>query len=354
MSLDDYRPRRREAAAEGAPGPVPEAVTASPPFAPPQAPLGVPPQAPFVVPPVAPPPLLPDVASPPFAPLGEAPWAPLAAPVTGPGTWGRVRFPGVVKAEWIKLWSLASTWWVVGVTLAVTVGFGALMGFSFAAMTDLAAGPATGLPGAAPTLFLASDAATMMSLGEVVVAILAVLFATNEYSSGQIRATFAAVPGRTAVLAAKAAIIGVVAFALAFAAAYGAILAAWPFMKAIAVDNRFDGGLRSALGWALATALVAMLALAVGFLVRNTAGAIGIVVALLLLVGGLLGLLPWHWVAAVRPYLIDTSQAGLYTVPGSSMMSAGPFGFVKSAWVTALWAVVPLVGAGALLKTRDA
>ena len=260
---------------------------------------------------------------------------------------------GVLRSEWIKLWSLPSTWWVIGATLVASVLLGLLMGFSARMVHNQPAG-VEGMP--VGMTFYASDAAGIMVFVQLVLSILAVLCITNEYGSGQIRATLTAAPGRISTLLSKATIIAAVSAVVTFIGGYAAILVGWPFMSGFAVDDRFVwDGVRIVLGATLATMLVSIFALAVGFLLRNTAAGIGIVVGLLFVLPIILNFVQVHWVGTVHQYLIDACQVGLYPARDRNVggTSSG-FDFVKSLWVTALWAVVPLLAAGVVLKRRDA
>jgi len=261
-------------------------------------------------------------------------------------SWGHVTFPNVVRAEWIKLWSLVSTWVVLGIFFLVTVGFGAVQAFGFRTLNDNPDMPA----GAPAGPWAASDVAVSLGVGQLVISILAVLYITNEYSSGQIRSSLSAVPGRLSLLIAKTGVIAAVTFALSFIASYGAVLVGWPLISSFATDDRFGHALRIVAGLSLATTLVAIFALAVGALIRNTAAGIGIVLGLLFVIGIVFLFLPWHWASTLHAYMIDMSQAGL----AATNSSTAPYGFVKSLWVTSLWAFVPLIAAGVLLKKRDA
>jgi len=275
---------------------------------------------------------------------------------------GRVNFARVVKSETIKLFTLRSTWWTLAIAVIITVGFGVLTGYSHRGLAITA-----GLidPGSIPPqVFKASDAVTSPSavyLAQLVICVLAVLAITNDYSSGQIRSTLAAVPTRTPVLAAKALIVGVVAYVVTFVAWFVAMFAAWPFLAGFAsgrsalppgwtvTDDRFTAAtLQTIAGMALATVLMVVFALAIGALLRNTAAGIAVVFVVIMLLPGLIGALPWHPADVASTYTLTSCLQGLYTTTGAA------FGFVKSLWTGAMWALIPAVAAGILLKTRDA
>ena len=319
---------------------------------------------------------------PPVAPTpapAPAPTPPPPKPSSKPALkTGRVNIFGVLKSEWIKLFTLKSTWWVIGVTFAVTAGFGAMIMFSMRTVATNSQIIAHTGPTQIPAMALSSSTALVTySFAQIVLAVLAVMVATNEYSSGQIRSTLTAVPGRTSVLVAKAIVVGVVTYVASFVVYYATVLLNWFFIADLGTsshklpagwsitDDRFTmDGLKMIAGLALATMLVALFALAMGMLVRNTALAIVIVVVVLLILSNVLGFAAsaWSWAANVLPYLLDQCQTGLFPAMATAIngLSGGtssvlaPFDFVKSLWVTGLWAVVPLIGAGVALKTRDA
>ena len=124
-------------------------------------------------------------------------------------THGRYRFSQVARMEWIKLRSLSSTWWVLAVTVAGAVGIAVAVGVN----TEDAAADLT------------NNALAGISLGLLLIGVLGVLMMTGECSSGMIRATLAAIPNRPLVLAAKAAVFGVVALGVGEAAGFIAFFA---------------------------------------------------------------------------------------------------------------------------------
>jgi ABC-2 type transport system permease protein len=101
-----------------------------------------------------------------------------------------------LHAEWTKLRTVAGTFWLLAAAIALTVTVSA------------AAAAATSCP---PSIACPVDPAqltlTGVQLGQAVIAILAVLAISSEYSTGTIRITLIAMPRRPAVLAAKALIL---------------------------------------------------------------------------------------------------------------------------------------------------
>ncbi|MEP6562041.1 MAG: ABC transporter permease, partial [Nakamurella sp.] len=112
-----------------------------------------------------------------------------------------------------------------------------------------------------------------------------------------------------------------------------------------------DNVLRAVLGAGLYLAGIGVVGIAVGALMRNTAGAISIVVAGLLIVPGLAQLvLPDSWDKNLSPYLPSNAGSAFTTVNGS--------GTLLTAWAGALvfvgWLVLLLAGAAVTIRRRDA
>ncbi|MDG4860285.1 ABC transporter permease subunit [Streptomyces sp. T-3] len=181
-------------------------------------------------------------------------------------------------------------------------------------------------------------------LGLVLVAALGVLFITAEYRRGMIRTTLMASPRRPRVLAAKAVVIGTVVFLAGLVASVASFLISQPILR----DNGHvrpyfhefsltDGpALRAVIGTAAVLALIAVLALGLGALLRHTAAAIATVVVLfvlpLILVSGLpLGLAQWlEQVTPVAGFAIQQTiprydQVASVCLPETGCYPQGPW-----------------------------
>ena len=122
-----------------------------------------------------------------------------------------------------------------------------------------------------------------LRLGQLAVAVLGVLVISSEYSTGGVRGTFIAVPRRLSVLGAKAVVMALLGFAVGLVIAFVCFGAGQVFFatKHVGVSLGDPGVLRAVFGAALYIAGCGMFGLAVGALVRHSAGAITAVVALL-------------------------------------------------------------------------
>ncbi|MGW7077914.1 ABC transporter permease subunit [Streptomyces sp. NPDC054866] len=149
-------------------------------------------------------------------------------------------------------------------------------------------------------------------LGLVLIAALGVLFITAEYRRGMIRTTFVASPRRGRVLVAKAVVVGVVAFAAGLVASLASFLLSMPVLRENGHEpplfpefSLSDGPVvRAVLGTAALLALVAVLALGLGALLRSTAAAITTVVVVIVLPLILVSVLPLglsQWLQRLTP-----------------------------------------------------
>jgi ABC-2 type transport system permease protein len=228
------------------------------------------------------------------------------------GSAGGWLLAAVVRAEWVKLRSLRSTYWALAATVVLGVGLGTLLMVAYSRVAEVHQQyrPA---PYSLGGFFVA----------QLAVAVFGVLALTSEYATGSIRATFAAVPQRRVVLAGKAV---VVAAATAVVGA-GSSLAAFLAGQAVVADPSWRASLsdadsvRAVLGTGGYLVAISLLGLAVGTIVRRTVGAIAVVVGLVFLVSGFVNVLPESWSAPVGKYLpSSTGQA----IIGASRFSAGP------------------------------
>ena len=195
-----------------------------------------------------------------------------AAPSRTEGSYG---FRTVAQMEWIKLRSVRSTWWTLLVFAAAMIGLAIpiLIHQHWATMS------ATDRASFDPT----NDSFAGLAIGQLALGVLGVLAVTSEFSSGMIRATFAAAPRRPLVLAAKAAIVAAVALVAGEILAFVAFGVGEAVLKNPAPHAALGqpGVLRAVLMAGAYPALIALIGLGLGALIRHTAGAISAVVGVL-------------------------------------------------------------------------
>jgi ABC-2 type transport system permease protein len=275
---------------------------------------------------------------------GSAPLA-VAARRRNTSSPGQV-FRAVARAEWTKMRSVRSTMWTLVVTVALAVGFAALVGVSQVNSWDTLT-PVQRLRFDPTSLSLSGVFLAQMAIG-----VLGVLMITSEYATGQIRATFGATPRRTTVLAAKALTFVVVVVTVGLVALFSAFGIGQAIFSAkhIGVSLGDPGVLRAVVGGALYLAAVGALGLGLGTILRRTAGAIAALVGLLLVIPLVTTFLPAAWNAHLTRYL--PAQAGM------SVIRVVPDATSLSPWagyaVLVGYATLALLVGAFLLVRRDA
>jgi ABC-2 type transport system permease protein len=248
----------------------------------------------------------------------------------------------VTKAEWIKLRSVRVN--VVGILAAgaALVLLGVL--FSALAPTDMG-------PGGTATDSV-SFAFGGISLSQLIIGVLAALFVGSEYASGLIRTTFGAVARRTRVLRAKAIVFGCAAWLAMTFGAFGAFFAGSAVysgnLPSYAIGD--PGVLRAVLSAGFYGACVALIGIAVGFLVRSTAAAIGLLLGLLMLAPLLTELLPGTAGDTLTQVLPSNAGKAIMSLTSPDNLLSPGLGFA----VLAAWVVGLLAAAAVTLRRRDA
>lgn len=199
-------------------------------------------------------------------------------------------------SEWTKLTTLRSTYWTLLAAAVAMTGFGGLVTAAYARHLT---------PAARAALDPAAYSESGFFLAQLAIGVLGVLVMTGEYATGSIRSTLAAAPQRVTVLAAKSGVFAVVAFAVGLAISLAAFFLGKAIFTAKGIPVSLDapGALRSVLGTGLYLAVLGLLSLGLGALVRRTAGAIAILVVLLVFLPAAVGALPAASQNDVNPYL---------------------------------------------------
>ncbi|MEP7055246.1 MAG: ABC transporter permease [Actinomycetota bacterium] len=254
-----------------------------------------------------------------------------------------------LHAEWTKLRTVAGTRWLLAGCVVVTVALSAAVS---AAVTWSAGEPLKDIT----KLSLSG-----IQIGQTVVAILAVLAITDEYSTGMIRTTLAAMPHRASVLCAKAFMVTAMALAAGFLAVPMSLLAGRFFLpgKGFTPSHGYlrvlpaDGStLRAAVGSVLYLALVGLLSLGIATLVRDAAESIGIVLALLYVFPVLTHVVSDpHWQRHLQQ--MAPMQAGL-AIQNTVNLHGAPLSPWAGLGVLAVWAAGALLLGGLVLSVRDA
>jgi ABC-2 type transport system permease protein len=267
----------------------------------------------------------------------------------------RVTFPRVVRSEWIKLRTLRSTIWTLASTVAVMVGIVALFCLMITAGGD---GGGEHASGETPNGILAfSLAAGMASLAT---AVLGVLVISGEYSTGMIRSTLAAVPRRLPALWAKAVVLAVTIFLVSMVAvgiSLG-VMQLWLGGRGLAPDLGDSETVRIVVGTALYLTAIALLAFAIGALLRHSAGALATVLGLLTVIPITFSQIPWKPLQQINPFLPGNAGAMLLLPAQTGPVSPDTVGVVLGPWqgfgVLLGWVAVLMAAAAVLLRRRNA
>jgi ABC-2 type transport system permease protein len=190
-------------------------------------------------------------------------------------------------------------------------------------------------------------------LSELAIGVLGVLVIAGEYATGMIRSTFMAVPHRLPVLWAKIAVFASVTFVLALPVTFIGFFGASAVLSQHGVNPSLatPGALRCVLAIPLFLALLAVFTVALGALLRNTAGRIATFAAIIFVLPGLVGVLSTNLKNAINPYLPSNAASAFFTA------KPDPQDHLLAPWtgfgVFCAYTVVLLVAAAVLLVRRD-
>ena len=254
-----------------------------------------------------------------------------------------------LSAEWTKLRTVRSTGWTVVLILALTAGFSLL----------LASGSSSTPPGAGGDNDIVRDSLVGVYLAQFAVVAFGVLAFTSEYATGLVQVTFAVMPRRGRVLAAKALLVGVTVLVGGLAATATSFVAGQRVLR----DNGYsppgypewtlhDGpAQRAVIGSALLLAAIALLGLGIGAIFRHSAAAISTLLALLFVPLIFAPLLPERAGDLVRQATPGAGFAVQQTVARDDAIPINPWAGLG---VSFAWTAGALLLAYLLLRRRDA
>jgi hypothetical protein len=244
-----------------------------------------------------------------------------------------------IAAEWTKLRSIRSTYWLLLVGAAVTVGLAVL----------ITVGLGTGRVEVTGDTFDAAGTSLLgVWFGQIPLAVVGVLTMTSEYTTGSIRTTLAAVPRRGLLLAAKLGAVGLVVLGIGMAISFAAFLAGQAVLagqhRAVGLGD--PGSARAVLSAGGYLTAMGLLGVALGALLRHTVAAVLAVLALGLGPTLLGGLFP----ASVRDHVLNY----LPGPAGNRIMSTDPAPAVGDYVALGAWVAVLALLAYVVIKRRDA
>jgi ABC-2 type transport system permease protein len=253
-------------------------------------------------------------------------------------------FTNLVRAELVKLATIRSTYWALLVAFASNIGFAALAAAVLAPRLK---------PSDLAHVDVVQLALAGLHLSQIAYGVLGALIITGEYGTGMIRTTFAAVPRRRTVLAAKALVFAgtaLITATISTVAAYLAFLATLPAHTLTGTGFSDPGVTRAVLGGGLYLTVYGLLGFGLGALLRSSAGAIATLLGVLFVPPLLLDLLPGSWKTTVGPYIPMQSGSQIFVAARREAASLAPWtGF----GVFCLYAAVALLAGFAVINRRD-
>ncbi|MFD5482634.1 ABC transporter permease subunit [Streptomyces hawaiiensis] len=273
---------------------------------------------------------------------GSAPY-PGGSGYTSPIPVVRTHLGNAIASEWTKIRSVRSTMWTLGVFVLLVVGIGLLTGIVVSSSSsDLSGENALSLG------FFG------LLLGSMCVITLGVLTTASEYGTGMIRTTMVACPSRGRVLAAKAIVFFLVAFVVTLVAASLVAFLHVAMLDGNGAKSPSGGeGLKGTVGISLYIALLGLLSLLVGSIIRHSAGAITIMIGAVLAPLVIALFMFSESLQKVRDALFEYSIPNQLSVfYANSLSQSGPSGW-DPLWIILGVTAVAFAGAFALLEKRD-
>ncbi|MEU1041621.1 ABC transporter permease [Streptomyces sp. NPDC005551] len=251
----------------------------------------------------------------------------------------------VVRSEWTKIRSVASTVWTLGLAAVVTVALGILI--SLLSKNEFDNMSERDRLSFDPTFISFAG----MSLGQLAMIVFGVLVVSNEYSTGMIRTSLAAVPQRGTFLFSKIAVATALALLVGLLTSFVAFFLGQAALGPHRAAIGDPGVLRAVIGGGLYMTLIAVFSMGVATMLRSPMLSLGILMPFFFLISAILGNV--SATKKVGRFLPDQAGSRIMRVvnPLDDDTPYGPWGGLG---IMVLWVVAALVGGYLLLRRRDA
>ncbi|MCX4697872.1 ABC transporter permease [Streptomyces sp. NBC_01373] len=251
----------------------------------------------------------------------------------------------VVRSEWTKIRSVASTVWTLSLAVVVTIALGMLI--SALSKNEFDSMSRDDRLSFDPTFISFAG----MSLGQLAMIVFGVLVVSNEYSTGMIRTSLAAVPQRGTFLFSKIAVATALSLAVGLATSFVAFFLGQAMLGTHKAEIGDSGVLRAVIGGGLYMTLIAMFSMGVAAMLRSPMLSLGILMPFFFLISNILGNV--DATKKIGRYLPDQAGSKIMQVvtPIDDDTPYGPWGGLG---IMALWVLAALIGGYVLLKKRDA
>ena len=251
----------------------------------------------------------------------------------------------VIRSEWTKIRSVASTVWTLSLALVVTIGLGMLISaLSKSQFDDMSAKDKLSFD---PTFISFAG----MSLGQLAMIVFGVLVVSNEYSTGMIRTSLAAVPQRGTFLFSKIAVATGLCLVVGLVTSFVTFFLGQAMLGSHKAEISDPGVLRAVIGGGLYMTLIALFSMGVASMLRSPMLSLGILMPFFFLISNILGNV--SATKKIGQYLPDQAGSKIMQVV-TPVDDSAPYGPWGGFGIMALWVLASLVGAYVLLKRRDA
>ncbi|MEU9326245.1 ABC transporter permease [Streptomyces canus] len=251
----------------------------------------------------------------------------------------------VIRSEWTKIRSVASTVWTLSLAVVVTIGLGILISaLSKNEFDNMSREDKLSFD---PTFISFAG----MSLGQLAMIVFGVLVVSNEYSTGMIRTSLAAVPQRGSFLASKIAVATGLSLAVGLVTSFVTFFLGQAMLGSHRAEISDPGVLRAVIGGGVYMTLIAMFSMGVAAMLRSPMLSLGILMPFFFLISNILGNV--SATKKIGRYLPDQAGSRIMQVvtPIDDDTPYGPWGGLG---IMALWVAAALIGGYVLLKKRDA
>nr|WP_285550992.1 ABC transporter permease [Streptomyces lavendulae] len=254
-------------------------------------------------------------------------------------------YSAVLRSEWTKIRTVASTSWTLALSFLVTVGFAALFSATFDTGGMDAAERATFDPTA---LSFGS-----MQFGQLSMIVFGVMVVSTEYSTGMIRTSLAAAPNRTRFLLGKMAVGTALALAVGLLTSFVSFFLTQAILGDVGIGIGADNVLRAVVGAGLYMALLALFCMGVAAMLRSSVAAISILIPFFLILSNVL--VGFDATRTVGQYLPSNAGAKIMqVVPNAFGAPEAPYGPWGGFGIMLLWVLVSVAGGLLVLNKRDA
>ncbi len=235
------------------------------------------------------------------------PTAPAQIP-SAPPAGHRAGWGGLLASEWTKIRSVRSTVWTLILFVVISVGLTALFTWlTVANWNGPRAAPRDARVVLDPVGFILGAG---LGLGQLTLCVLGVLVISTEYSTGVIRASLLAVPRRLKMLAAKSLVFAALLIVVAEIVAFGSFFLGSAILHShVPVALSDHNVTRAVVGAGLYLTVLGLFSLAIGAIIRHTAGAVTTAIGVVFVLPILSGLLPSSWGAHINAYLPERRDA---------------------------------------------